>query len=114
MKGCALVRYNPGPLHISYRLRFTNTNFVCTALGNGNTVGAIGYFLGGGVSIVSSVLGYGSDQIVSARMVSAEGDLIDVTQVKHPDLLWAIRGAGQFFGLITELTIQCHPLSALG
>ena len=84
------------------------------ALGNGNTVGAIGYFLGGGTSIVTSVLGYGSDQIVSARMITAKGDLVEVTQEKHPDLLWAIRGAGQFFGLITELTVVGHPLSALG
>ncbi|KAL9094515.1 MAG: hypothetical protein Q9165_003074 [Trypethelium subeluteriae] len=84
------------------------------ALGNGNTVGAIGYFLGGGASIVTSVLGYGSDQIVSVRMVSAKGDLIEVTQDTNPDLLWAIRGAGQYFGLITELTVECHPLSALG
>ncbi|KAF7931923.1 uncharacterized protein EAE97_008944 [Botrytis byssoidea] len=32
-----------------------------TALGNGNTVGAIPYFLGGGCSITSSVTGFGSD-----------------------------------------------------
>ncbi|KAI9709690.1 MAG: hypothetical protein M1820_003092 [Bogoriella megaspora] len=87
---------------------------MCTALGNGNTVGAIGYFLGGGASIVTSVLGYGSDQIVSARIITAKGDLVDVTEEKHPDLLWAIRGAGQFVGLITELTIEAHPLSSLG
>ncbi|KAL9077826.1 MAG: hypothetical protein Q9157_003252 [Trypethelium eluteriae] len=87
---------------------------LCTALGNGNTVGAVGYFLGGGASIVTSVLGYGSDQIVSARMVTAGGDLVNVTQETHPDLLWAIRGAGQYFGLITELTVECHPLLALG
>lgn len=84
------------------------------ALGNGNTVGAIPYFLNGGVSITSSITGFGSDQIVSARMITAKGDILNVTEESYPDLLWAIRGAGQFFGLVTQLTIRAHPLSALG
>ncbi|MCJ1405309.1 hypothetical protein MMC11_008536 [Xylographa trunciseda] len=85
-----------------------------TALGNGNAVGAIPYFLGGGASITTSTTGYGSDQIVSARLATAKGDLVDVTEQSHPDLLWAIRGAGQFFGLITQLVVRAHPLTALG
>lgn len=89
------------------------TLFSCVALGNGNTVGAIPYFLGGGASITTSITGFGSDQILSARMIDARGEMIHVTE-QEPELLWAIRGAGQFFGLITELTIKIHPLSKLG
>ncbi|KAH6652294.1 hypothetical protein BKA67DRAFT_626979, partial [Truncatella angustata] len=85
-----------------------------TALGNGNTVGAIPYFLGGGASVTTSITGYGSDQILAARMIDAEGNLVEVTEEKEPDLLYAIRGAGQFFGLVTELTIRTTPLSELG
>ncbi|KAK8007639.1 hypothetical protein PG989_001629 [Apiospora arundinis] len=85
-----------------------------TALGNGNTVGAIPYFLGGGSSVTNSITGYGSDQIVAARVINAKGRLIEVDEEKEPDLLYAIRGAGQFFGLVTELTIKTTPLSALG
>ncbi|KAK8108728.1 FAD binding domain-containing protein [Apiospora sp. TS-2023a] len=85
-----------------------------TALGNGNTVGAIPYFLGGGSSVTNSITGYGSDQIVAARMIDAKGRLVEVTEDKEPDLLYAIRGAGQFFGLVTELTVKTTPLSALG
>ncbi|KAL4935941.1 hypothetical protein BDV06DRAFT_233829 [Aspergillus oleicola] len=84
-----------------------------TALGNGNTVGAIPYFLGGGHSITSSITGFGSDQIISARMVSAKGEVVVVTEEAYPDLLWAIRGAGQFLGLITQLTVRAYPLSIL-
>jgi hypothetical protein len=36
--------------------------------------------LGGGPSIVSSVVGYGSDQIVSARMIDAKGELVVVSE----------------------------------
>ncbi|KAK8069828.1 FAD binding domain-containing protein [Apiospora phragmitis] len=85
-----------------------------TALENGNTVGAIPYFLGGGASLTTLITGFGSDQILSARMIDATGNIIEVTDEKQPDLLWAIRGAGQFFGLVTELTIKICPLSDLG
>ncbi|KAK7743250.1 hypothetical protein SLS53_004335 [Cytospora paraplurivora] len=84
------------------------------ALGNGTQIGAIPYFLNGGVSITTSLTGYGSDQILAARLIDAQGNLVEVTQEKEPDLLYAIRGAGQFFGLITELTIKIWPLSLLG
>ncbi|KAI1288525.1 hypothetical protein F5Y03DRAFT_401742 [Xylaria venustula] len=85
-----------------------------TALGNSNTVSAIPYFLGGGASITTSVTGYGSDQILAARMIDAAGNIVEVTEEGEPDLLYAIRGAGQFFGLIFELTIKATPLAELG
>ncbi|KAG8528310.1 uncharacterized protein KY384_007227 [Bacidia gigantensis] len=85
-----------------------------TALGNGNVVGVTGFALGGGSSITNSITGFGSDQIISARLVSAKGELLDITKVSQPDLLWAIRGAGHFFGLITEVVIKAYPLSLLG
>ncbi|KAL8765004.1 MAG: hypothetical protein Q9209_007774 [Squamulea sp. 1 TL-2023] len=85
-----------------------------TALGNGNTVGAVPYFLGGGASITNSITGYGSDQIISGRMITAKGNLIEVDEHAYPDLLWAIRGAGQFFGLVTQLVVKAYPLSVLG
>lgn len=85
-----------------------------TALGNGNPVGAIPYFLNGGASVVTSRVGYGSDQIIAARMIDAKGEIVEVTEEKQPELLWALRGAGQFFGLVTELTIRVYPFSTLG
>ncbi|KAI1819812.1 hypothetical protein F4861DRAFT_543576 [Xylaria intraflava] len=85
-----------------------------TALGNGGTIGAIPYFLGGGASIVSSITGYGSDQILAAKMIDATGKVVNVTKDDEPDLLYAIRGAGQFFGLVYELTIKATPLVELG
>ncbi|PSR83008.1 hypothetical protein BD289DRAFT_454010 [Coniella lustricola] len=85
-----------------------------SAVGNGTQVGAIPYFLNGGASITTSLTGFGSDQILAARMVDAQGNLVDVTSESEPQLLYGIRGAGQFFGLITELTIKIWPLQELG
>ena len=77
-------------------------------------VGVTGYVLGGGCPITSSITGFGSDQIISARLVTAKGELLEVTQDLQPDLLWALRGAGHFFGLVTQLVIKAYPFSLLG
>ncbi|KAF2161222.1 hypothetical protein M409DRAFT_28261 [Zasmidium cellare ATCC 36951] len=78
----------------------------CTTLPAVNAVGAIPFFLNGGLSKNVAQLGYGSDLIVSARVITADGKLIDVDEDHHADLLYAIRGAGQYFGLVTQLTIR--------
>ncbi|KAK8006694.1 FAD binding domain-containing protein [Apiospora marii] len=85
-----------------------------TAVGNGNTVGVIPYYLGGGISIYTPLIGYGSENIIAAKLVTAKGELVTVSATENPELLWALRGAGQFFGLVTELTIKTYPYSLLG
>jgi hypothetical protein len=47
-------------------------------------------------------------------MIDANGTLVEVTETKEPDLLYALRGAGQFFGLVTELTVKTYPFAELG
>ena len=84
------------------------------AFGSGNTVGVIPYYLSGGVSMLTSVCGFASDNIISARVITAEGKLVNADAENNPDLLWALKGAGQFFGVVTELTIRTQPLSVLG
>lgn len=69
--------------------------------------------LGGGLSLLASKVSYGSDAILRARLVTATGELIEVSDTSNPDLFWAIRGAGQHFGIVTSLTLQSQPLSIL-
>ena len=71
---------------------------IAIAVGNGNTVGVIPYFLNGGVSVYSPLIGYGCENILSAKLVTANGDVVEATEECYPELLWAVRGAGQFFG----------------
>ena len=59
-------------------------------------------------------MGYGSDQIISARIIDAKGELVTVSEDEQANLLYALRGAGQFFGLVTELVIKAYPLKTLG
>ena len=83
----------------------------CTTLPSANPVGVIPFFLNGGNSPLVSKLGYGSDNILSARVITADGELISVSENENQELLYAIQGAGQYFGLVTALTIRTHPVS---
>ncbi|KAJ7648379.1 hypothetical protein DFH06DRAFT_575473 [Mycena polygramma] len=89
-------------------------NGLCLPLGSANTAGVISMALGGGLSALSAVTGCTSDNIVSARVVTADGRLLIVNEDSHPDLFWGLRGAGQLLGLVTEITLQGYPLSVLG
>lgn len=84
------------------------------ALGTANTAGAIPMAIGGGLSTFSSLIGVASDNILSAKVVTASGTLIHASPVSHPDLFYGLRGAGQCFGVVTEITMQAHPISVLG
>lgn len=56
------------------------------------------------------ILGLGVDYLESVRIVTATGDLIEVSETKHADLFWGIRGAGHNFGIITSATFRLHEL----
>ncbi|KAI1388176.1 FAD-binding domain-containing protein [Hypoxylon trugodes] len=86
----------------------------CVATGTVNSVGFIPSTVGGGITLLAPLVGFGSDNIVSARMVTAKGEIIAISDDENPELLYAIKGAGQYFGVITSLTVKIHPISILG
>jgi hypothetical protein len=65
-------------------------------------VGLTAPILGGGHGWLQGQYGLAADQVVSARLVLPNGELITVSDTSNPDLFWAIRGAGHNFGLVTE------------
>jgi FAD/FMN-containing dehydrogenase len=54
-------------------------------------------------------VGFGVDNIISLRIVTAAGELLTVTQTSHPDLFWALRGAGPNFGIVISITVNAQP-----
>ena len=52
--------------------------------------------------------GLPADNIISARLVTANGSLLDIDEQSHPDLLWAIRGAGANFGIVTSVVMNAY------
>jgi FAD/FMN-containing dehydrogenase len=53
------------------------------------------------------------DNLQQATLVTANGEIITVSEDSHPDLFWAIRGAGPNFGVVTEFVYRLHDQSKM-
>jgi len=81
---------------------------LATVLGECSSVGIAGYTLGGGLGRLMGKHGSGSDNLLSAELVDAEGRALRVSATENEDLFWAIRGAGANFGIVTSLEYRLH------
>ncbi|BBY67194.1 FAD-binding oxidoreductase [Mycolicibacterium helvum] len=84
--------------------------------GTEGTVGLAGATLGGGFGLLTRCYGMASDNLLSAEVVVASADggaqVVLADEQTNPDLLWALRGAGNGnFGIVTSLTYGIHPLT---
>jgi hypothetical protein len=79
-------------------------------LGQCTGVGAAGVTLGGGLGWLSGLHGAACDNLLSARLVTADAGMLSVDAERNPDLLWALRGAGANFGVTTSFDCHLHPL----
>ena len=70
----------------------------------------IGPLMGGGHSVLQGFHGFVADNLVSARVVLASGKAVTASANEHPDLFWALRGAGHNFGIVTSFTIKAYDL----
>ena len=75
-----------------------------------STTGIGGYTLGGGLGWLMGKHGLAADNLVAVELVSADGEILDVSADSHPDLFWALRGGGGNFGVATTFTYRLHPL----
>ncbi|MDX6593639.1 MAG: hypothetical protein QOJ13_2835 [Gaiellales bacterium] len=75
------------------------------------TVGLGGQALGGGVGLASRAFGTLSDNVLSVRVVTADGRLVEADRRSDPDLYWACQGGGGGnFGIATAFTLRTHPV----
>jgi FAD binding domain/Berberine and berberine like len=78
--------------------------------GCGPTVGITGLTLGGGIGLLGRMHGLTCDRLVGARVVLADGSVVDCDHDHEPDLFWALRGAGGGqFGVVTSLRFDTVP-----
>jgi len=78
--------------------------------GDTGSVGIGGLTLGGGVGYLVRKHGLTIDSLLSARVVTANGRIMQVDSNNHPDLFWAIRGGGGNFGVVTRFRYRLNPL----
>ncbi|HEX6701364.1 MAG TPA: FAD-binding oxidoreductase [Gaiellaceae bacterium] len=75
------------------------------------SVGIGGHALGGGFGLASRAWGLASDNLVSCRIVTADGAVLVADPSRHSDLYWACRGGGGGnFGIVTELVFRTHAV----
>src|SRR5215208_1892466 len=86
---------------------------LATGFGDTGSVGIGGITLGGGVGYMVRKHGLTIDDLISAEIVTADGELLRVDAETHPDLFWAIRGGGGNFGVATRFQYRLHEVDTI-
>src|SRR5882757_697658 len=103
------VRAGPG-LTLGEFDSATQARGLATTLGVVSMTGIAGLTLGGGLGWLNGRYGLACDNLVSAEVATADGQLLRASEREHEDLFWAIRGGGGNFGVVTSFEYQLHPV----
>lgn len=86
---------------------------LATTGGRVSTTGVSGLTLGGGSGWLERQHGLSCDNLLAIELVTADGREIRADDTQHQDLLWASKGGGGNFGVVTTLEFQLHPVGPM-
>ncbi|RYE88046.1 MAG: FAD-binding oxidoreductase, partial [Hyphomicrobiales bacterium] len=102
-----------GGATMSHLDRGTEPYGLATTGGRVSTTGVGGFTLGGGSGWLDRKFGLACDNLVSAEVVTASGEIVTASATEHPDLFWALHGGGGNFGVVTSMRLKLYPLGTV-
>lgn len=86
----------------------------CIPSGSCVSVGIAGITLGGGMGVLDRAHGLSCDALLAARVITADGQLLECSEAQRPERFWALRGGGGGqVGIVTSLTFKTHAVETL-
>ncbi|AKA47830.1 hypothetical protein IX51_00615 [uncultured archaeon] len=93
--------------------RLTQLYGLATPFGVVSKTGIAGLTLGGGYGHLRRKYGLTIDNLLSVELVKADGSVTHADETQNQDLLWAVKGGGGNFGIVTEFEYKLHSVGPM-